>query len=45
MTLRDVIRLSYAAMERYQGGDDRALLAAMMIWAYQGPSWFLVGEA
>lgn len=45
MTLRDVIRLSYAAIERYQGADDRALLAAMIIWAYQGPSWFRVGEA
>ena len=45
MTLRDVIRLSYAAVERYQGLDDRAVLAACIIWAYQGPSWFTVGEA
>lgn len=45
MTIRDAIRLSYGAAERYVGDADRAILAALIVWAYQGPSWFQVGEA
>lgn len=45
MTRRDVIRLCYAAIERYYGAGDRAILAALLVWSHDGVSWIRMGEA